>query len=184
MIYLYSEIGVKHNKPHIHAKYNEYELVVSADGEILAGDVFYAKRKKNYYRINLESIIMKYYYIFIIVILFSCSTQRLDTVKSMISNPEIIYELQNDTSQVDSMFFKSFPDEKSIERVIHKLQRIENNDYSIVKDRMYGDDFYFITISSNKLYHNVTFVFFKSNNKWRLSNIITRNPKNIKPVEY
>lgn len=38
LIYLYSKIGVKHNKPHIHAKYNDFELVVSVDGEILAGE--------------------------------------------------------------------------------------------------------------------------------------------------
>jgi hypothetical protein len=47
LIYLYSEIGVKHSKPHIHAKYNEYELVVGVDGEILAGEEkFPSKQRK------------------------------------------------------------------------------------------------------------------------------------------
>ena len=129
---------------------------------------------------------MKYYYLFIIVILFSCSTQRLDIVKSIISNPKIIYELQKDTNKVDSSFFSWLPDEKRIERiesVINKLQRIENNDYSIVENENFGNHHY-ITISSNKLYHNVTFVFCKSNNKWRLVNILTINPMNIEPIEY
>ncbi|MFH1051754.1 MAG: DUF4160 domain-containing protein [bacterium] len=38
LVYLYSEINVKPSKPHIHAKYNEFELVIAFDGEILAGD--------------------------------------------------------------------------------------------------------------------------------------------------
>jgi hypothetical protein len=47
LIYLYSEITSKHNKPHIHAVYNEYELVISFDGEILAGyDNFPSKQRK------------------------------------------------------------------------------------------------------------------------------------------
>ena len=47
LIYLYSETNTKHNKHHIHAIYNEYELVISFDGEILAGDEkFPAKQRK------------------------------------------------------------------------------------------------------------------------------------------
>jgi hypothetical protein len=34
LIYLYSEMNTKHNKPHIHAVYNDSELVVSFDGDI------------------------------------------------------------------------------------------------------------------------------------------------------
>ncbi len=47
LIYLYSEIKTKHNIPHLHAIYYEYELVVSFDGEILAGlDSFPTKQRK------------------------------------------------------------------------------------------------------------------------------------------
>ena len=47
LIYLYSEIGIKQSMPHIHAKYNEFELVVSSDGEIIAGeDKFPSKQRK------------------------------------------------------------------------------------------------------------------------------------------
>ena len=33
------EINGKHNVPHIHAKYNEYEVSMSFDGEILEGNL-------------------------------------------------------------------------------------------------------------------------------------------------
>ncbi len=47
LIYLYAENTSKHNKPHIHAYYNEYELVISCEGEILAGsNNFPSKQKK------------------------------------------------------------------------------------------------------------------------------------------
>jgi len=47
LIYLYAESGIKHNKPHIHAKYNEFELVIGVEGEILAGqDSFPSKQRK------------------------------------------------------------------------------------------------------------------------------------------
>lgn len=31
------EAGTKHNKPHIHVEYGEYEASVAIDGEVLAG---------------------------------------------------------------------------------------------------------------------------------------------------
>ena len=31
------EVGTKHNKPHVHAEYGEYEASVGIDGEVLAG---------------------------------------------------------------------------------------------------------------------------------------------------
>ncbi|MDT3740114.1 MAG: DUF4160 domain-containing protein [Candidatus Kapabacteria bacterium] len=47
LIYLYAETGVKHNKPHVHAKYNEFELVIGFEGEILAGsEKFPVKQRK------------------------------------------------------------------------------------------------------------------------------------------
>lgn len=45
IVRMQSERGGKHNKPHIHAIYGEYEIVVALDGEILEGD-FPLKQKK------------------------------------------------------------------------------------------------------------------------------------------
>lgn len=39
LIYLYKEIGGHHNEPHIHIKYNEYEMSMTLDGKILDGDI-------------------------------------------------------------------------------------------------------------------------------------------------
>ena len=38
IVRMQSERGGKHNKPHIHALYGEYEIVVALDGEILEGN--------------------------------------------------------------------------------------------------------------------------------------------------
>ena len=39
LIYLYKEIGGNHNQPHIHIKYNEYEMCMTLDGKILNGNI-------------------------------------------------------------------------------------------------------------------------------------------------
>jgi len=39
IIRMYREINSKHNLPHIHAEYQEYEAVVSLDGKILSGEL-------------------------------------------------------------------------------------------------------------------------------------------------
>ena len=39
LIYLYKEIGGHHNEPHIHIKYNEYEMSMTLEGKILNGDI-------------------------------------------------------------------------------------------------------------------------------------------------
>ena len=39
LIYLYKEIGGHHNQPHIHIKYNEYEMSMTIDGRILDGNI-------------------------------------------------------------------------------------------------------------------------------------------------
>ena len=39
LIYLYKEIGGHHNQPHIHIKYNEYEMSMTLDGKILNGNI-------------------------------------------------------------------------------------------------------------------------------------------------
>ena len=38
IIRMQNEYGGKHHKPHIHALYGDYEIVISLDGEILEGD--------------------------------------------------------------------------------------------------------------------------------------------------
>lgn len=45
LIYLYKEIGGHHNEPHIHVKYNEYEMSMTLDGKILDGNIP-SKQKK------------------------------------------------------------------------------------------------------------------------------------------
>lgn len=39
IIYMYREVGIKHNLPHIHAEYQGEEIVISFDGEILNGSI-------------------------------------------------------------------------------------------------------------------------------------------------
>ena len=39
LIYLYKEIGGHHNQPHIHIKYNEYEMSMTLEGKILNGNI-------------------------------------------------------------------------------------------------------------------------------------------------
>ncbi len=39
LIYVYKELGGHHNEPHIHIKYNEYELSMSLSGKILDGSL-------------------------------------------------------------------------------------------------------------------------------------------------
>ena len=39
LIYIYKEIGGKHNMPHFHAKYNDFEGVYDFDGNLLDGEL-------------------------------------------------------------------------------------------------------------------------------------------------
>jgi hypothetical protein len=45
IVQMYSEIGSKHNKPHVHVKYSGQEAVISLDGEILEGSLPKNKQK-------------------------------------------------------------------------------------------------------------------------------------------
>ena len=45
LVYIYKEIGGHHNKPHIHIKYNEYEMSMTCDGKILYGNLPTKQRK-------------------------------------------------------------------------------------------------------------------------------------------
>ena len=45
VVYMFSEKGERHHKPHIHCKYAEHEVVISLDGEILEGDMPSSKMK-------------------------------------------------------------------------------------------------------------------------------------------
>ena len=42
---MYREIGGHHNEPHIHIKYNEYEMSVTIKGEKLSGNL--PKNRRN-----------------------------------------------------------------------------------------------------------------------------------------
>ena len=58
LIYMYREIGGHHNEPHIHIKYNEYEMSITIKGKVLNGrlpkrqrklvDAWMELHKKNY----------------------------------------------------------------------------------------------------------------------------------------
>jgi len=37
LVYIYQEIDGYHNEPHIHIKYNEYEMSMSINGKVLGG---------------------------------------------------------------------------------------------------------------------------------------------------
>ena len=39
LIYMYREIGSHHKMPHIHVKYNEYEMSITLEGKILDGNL-------------------------------------------------------------------------------------------------------------------------------------------------
>ena len=39
IIYMYHELGGKHNTPHIHAEYQVYEAVISLYGELIEGEL-------------------------------------------------------------------------------------------------------------------------------------------------
>ena len=39
LIYLYLEKGTQHSVPHVHAVYNEYEMAIDFEGNILAGEL-------------------------------------------------------------------------------------------------------------------------------------------------
>ncbi len=39
LIYMYREIGGHHNEPHIHIKYNKFEMSITINGKILNGRI-------------------------------------------------------------------------------------------------------------------------------------------------
>lgn len=45
IIWMYKEIGGKHNVPHIHVQYGEENLVISLDGDVLEGSIPRNKKK-------------------------------------------------------------------------------------------------------------------------------------------
>lgn len=45
LIYLYRELNGQHKKPHVHAQYGEYEMSISFDGDIIAGNFPNKQRK-------------------------------------------------------------------------------------------------------------------------------------------
>lgn len=45
LIKMYKELGGKHNMPHIHAEYGEFEAVYGFDGELIEGELPKKQRK-------------------------------------------------------------------------------------------------------------------------------------------
>ena len=45
IIRMYRELGGKHKQPHIHAEYQNQEIVLNFEGEILDGEINYKKLK-------------------------------------------------------------------------------------------------------------------------------------------
>jgi hypothetical protein len=45
IVYMYNEKGNKHNKPHIHAVYQDNEVSVTLEGEVLQGSIPRKKMK-------------------------------------------------------------------------------------------------------------------------------------------
>lgn len=39
LVYMYMEIGGHHNNPHIHIRYNEYEMSMTIEGKKLNGNI-------------------------------------------------------------------------------------------------------------------------------------------------
>lgn len=39
LVYMYQEIGGHHNEPHIHVKYNEFEMSITLSGKVLDGNM-------------------------------------------------------------------------------------------------------------------------------------------------
>lgn len=63
LIYIYKEIGCNHNKPHIHAKYNEYELSVILDEDKTEGNMPRKQKKliEAWIEIHKEEIYAAWY---------------------------------------------------------------------------------------------------------------------------
>ncbi len=45
LVYMYVEIGGHHKEPHIHIRYNEYEMAITLKGKILDGKIPNKQRK-------------------------------------------------------------------------------------------------------------------------------------------
>ncbi len=45
IIYLYRELNGQHHMPHVHAQYGEFELSVTFEGDIIAGEFPHKQRK-------------------------------------------------------------------------------------------------------------------------------------------
>lgn len=63
LIYIYLEIGGHHHKPHIHAKYGEYEISITIDGEHINGNMPNKQIKliEAWIEIHKEEIIAAWY---------------------------------------------------------------------------------------------------------------------------
>ena len=46
IIYMFCERNAQHKKPHLHAEYQDYEIVITLDGEVLAEETYRINKKK------------------------------------------------------------------------------------------------------------------------------------------
>ncbi len=63
LIYIYKEIGGHHNKPHIHAKYNEYEASIIIENEEWEGNMPLKQKKiiEAWMEIHREELLAAWY---------------------------------------------------------------------------------------------------------------------------
>lgn len=63
LIYMYKEIGGHHNEPHIHVKYNEYEMSITLKGKVIAGELPQKQKKliEAWLEIHEEDLIAAWY---------------------------------------------------------------------------------------------------------------------------
>ena len=63
LIYIYKEIGGHHKEPHVHIKYNEFEMSMSINGKKLDGNLPKRQMKlvEAWFEIHLDEIKASYY---------------------------------------------------------------------------------------------------------------------------
>jgi len=63
LVYIYKELGGHHNEPHIHIKYNEFEMSMSIKGKVLDGRLPNKQMKlvEAWYEIHQDELRAAYY---------------------------------------------------------------------------------------------------------------------------
>ena len=63
LIYIYKEVGGHHHEPHIHVKYNEFELSMNLNGIVLDGNLPNKQMKllQAWYELHQDELRASYY---------------------------------------------------------------------------------------------------------------------------